>query len=313
MRNQAAALVCLAALAAPALSQPATTAPAGLANWDAILLAVDADFEQWLQSRQAAPPPVHPAIGQTRLTEANLQRIGQLLAEPIPPAPAEAPPGYVEGEPFRRRLAGLYRVHLLLLPLRYASAEQLNALQPTLAMLLPAATYLPLPQRTAQQQAGGQFDVDALHQHVLRHNILVRFIRTRVPLLRLLAADASGDRAIVDTLIEDIRSGSLTYMDTLDAIRRAVTQLPPERAQRLYDPLRELVGRLGHQRRDFTDPTALQAPSPDQTGPAEFVTQQRHPGTDVAHVVNLLATAARAPAIHVPGESRPEPEDIRGR
>lgn len=286
-------LASLPAVAAAQTSLPAApTAPAPAADLAPVLEALRTDAQAWAQRETIEPPAVAAAVAALEPSQATLLALRRELAHAQSRDAAEDL--YIRGQ--------------LLTPLNRASPEALRPLLPILASVGGAARFdesLPRYGDAELERLGASGEQAArarerkleLDRQVLRRNLLARQMRRTLLELQLRADLPTADRSVLAAIRRDADDGLVTYLDALAAIEARSTDMPARRAKVFYDELRGLAGAAGGRQAEFVDPTDA-----DLVGDrnAQFRRETRVPGQDVAELVNLLATAAREPAIEVP-------------
>jgi hypothetical protein len=301
--------VVLASAALAAAEEPST--PVGdVTALNNLLAQIAAEAAVWAGDDKADDVPATALLKDVYPTEANLAWLSGEL-------------GKVQS---KNHAEDLFIRFQLLQPLRQASTASLRKLIGSAERLGTAAKYEPLPQYTNAQlerlrmPAPGDATPDqvkriqaeqakklAADRSVIRNNMLVRRIQRTAMELHLLADQPQADQDIIKTLTNDADKGLVTYTDALAMIDARVTELNATRAKMFYDALKALLAKAGNKTADFTDPAkANYEPERNST----FATEHRMPGADLANVINVLATAARQPAVEVPkaaDNNRPRP------
>jgi hypothetical protein len=294
-----AATMLVAALAADVAQTPEATSP-GLATVADLAAVAREEAPRWLAAEGFAPPTPAPISRRVLPTREVIVDLTAALTE-THSADADE---------------GLYVLYQLLQPARDFAVADLRLLLDTLASVDAKAMYRPMfglsrDRLVLLQQAAHQPNTEAdrrakpiraekheAERAVIKHNQLVRGIHATLARLRILAADPQADRQVLAGIEADLRDRRVTFLDGLAAIWSGVTQIGSERAAVLYDGLRPVVQQLGDAQTPLADPTKIdQRPE----GNSRFEETQRTVGADVAKVVNVLATAARKPAVAVPG------------
>ncbi len=222
------------------------------------------------------------------------------------------------GGRYGKPAAEMYVCYQLLQPLRMANDETLRPLKPTLLHLLQRrCRYEPMPRWPKNSLAALNPAANLSHEElakemrliqqrrdekkkaempVVKLNRTVREVEKTTKHLLALMADNSADEALLKRLEAEERAGLITYHDTLEAIRDRTRKMEQSRAKKLYEKLKALAFSVGKKKR-YVDPTR---PSYGVTGNSSFQTHEDYFGVSAAKVVNLLATAAKEPAVPIP-------------
>jgi len=232
---------------------------------------------------------------------------------------------------YGKPVADMYVRYQLLQPLRTADEETLRPLKPTLLQLLERrCRYEPMPRWPKGALAALNPTANLSHEKLAREvrliqqrrdekkkaempivkfNRTVREVEKTTKHLLALMADNSADEALVKRLKAEERAKLITYHDTLVAIRDQTANMERSRAKKLYDELKALAFSVGTKKR-YVDPTR---PNYSATGNSSFHVREDYFGVSVAKVVNLLATAAKQPAVPIPNVKEYEERQKRAR
>ena len=305
-----ATIMLIAALSAAVTQQPEATNPGSATVADLVAVARE-EAPRWLAATGFAPPTPGPISRRVLPTRAVIASLPAALTE-THSADADE---------------NLYVLYHLLQPARDFAVADLRPLLDTLAAIEAKAAYRPMYRLTPDQlvllqQAARQPNTEAdrrakpiraekrkAERAIIKHNLLVRGIRSTIARLRILAADPQADRQVLAAIETDLRDRRLTFLDALAAIWSGVTRTDSTRAAVLYDRLKPVILQLGDAKVPLADPTTLDRRIEANS---RFERTERIVGADVAKVVNVLATAARKPAVAVPG-GKNVPKGRRGR
>ncbi|KKL86505.1 hypothetical protein LCGC14_1944080, partial [marine sediment metagenome] len=92
-----------------------------------------------------------------------------------------------------------------------------------------------------------------------------------------------------------------TYTTTLSAVKAQAVHMKAKQAKTYYDRILA-VARKHPKARPYADPTK---PKYSSTANSSFQSRKRHFAAEALRIVNLLATAAKEPAVIVPGQKPP--------
>lgn len=280
-------------------SQPASQPAPGLPE---LVKALQAEGIEWAKDPTLKKPAINSEVSAMTLTNANLPSLRRELSKTQGTNPLE----------------DLYIRCQLLQPLRTASPEIVRPLLPVVEQFNARLQYMELPKLTPQQlafmkasekagpgaAASGTDRIQAMREKKLeterpavRNNILVRQIKATVTAIRLQADQPATDQLVVQSILTDVERKLATYKDTLAGIQAVVPSMKADRAKRFYDQLKRIIQLAGGKPLTCVDPDNATLNGEDVS---TFVSATQYPGIDVAEVENLLATAARQPAVAMP-------------
>jgi len=306
-----AATMLLPALSASIAQQSDAPLP-GLASVAELITTAREEAPRWLAAKGLNPPTPAPVSRRVLPSREVVVGLTAALAATHSDDPDE----------------NLYVLYQLLQPARDFAVTDLKNLLPALAAVDAKAKYRPMfrlsPDRLLLlQRAANQPNTEAdrrakpiraakrkAEREVIKHNLLVRGARSTIARLRILAADARADQQVLAAIEVDLSDRRVTFLDGLAAIWGGVTLIDSDRAAGLYDRLKPVIRQLGDAEIRLADPTKL-----DQQleGNSRFERTPRVVAADVAKVVNVLATAARKPAVAVPAAKNTPRTKRRGR
>jgi len=290
------ALTATAAAAAAEDAEPSVARPARITD---LIAVAREEAPRWLQAKAVKPPTPAPLARRILPGRAVIRDLTTALQREHS----------VKGD------ENLYILYQLLQPARNFAAADLRAFLAQLTAIEAKAAYRPMfhlsrgqlltlrqaanrPNTEIDRKAGKIRDAKReAERQIIKHNLLVRAIRATIARLRIPAADRDADNRVLASVEADLRGRRMTYIDGLAAIWLEVTQIDRERAEILYERLKPLVKQTGRAEVPLADPTRLDS-RPE--GNSRFEQTRRIVGADVAKVVNVLATAARKPAVAVP-------------
>ena len=293
---------------APALAKKPVRVVSTAEELDKLIVALRAEAEQYAKAPGDAAPPESTVTESVHFTPA----VADALAEALRHDPKADP------------LEELFVACHLVTPLAMAKDELISKLQPELIGLLGRAQFRKLPSPDQQTLADlnppaksnpadaqryerlRQAALDKKHadeQAVVRHNRLARQFQQAVKAAMILPGDEKADKALTALLTAEIEDQWDTYAPTLEVIKARAVGMKPEQAKRYYECIRDLA-KKHPSKRPHADPTS---PRYDDKAASTFATKEMWFARDGLNVANLLATAAREPALIVPGEKTKPP------
>lgn len=280
-------------------TQPASQPTPGLPD---PVKALQAEATEWAKDPALKKPAINSEVSAMTLTSVNLASLRRELSKPQGASPMD----------------DLYIRCQLLQPLRTASPEIVRPLLPVVEQINARLQYMEMPKITPQQlailktpekagpgaAANGTDRIQAMREKkfeqerpAVRNNILVREIKATVTAIRLQADQPATDQLVVQSILTDAERKLATYKDTLAAIQAVVPSMKANRAKSFYDQLKRIIQLAGGKPLTCIEPDNATLNGEDVS---TFVSATQYPGIDVAEVENLLATAARQPAVAMP-------------
>jgi hypothetical protein len=285
-----------AAGAAPA-PDPAGGGDGGIAR---IIAKLKGEAEAFAKQKDDLGPPPSPLVRKLLYDDKMIAAIQ---------------PGLVVRQP--KMLEDGYVAYQLLQPLRMARNEQIHKVKPALLSVLrtcqyqsmpqwPAATLKALEPPTLMPTRQLELAMDKIHElreqkfvrerPVAKHNRVVKALEDTAGKLLILMDDREADTAILKQLDLAESQGRATWQGTLADIKSEVVNMKKPRAKVFYDAIRDLALKRFYGD-SYIDPSQ---PTYNPTGNSSFQGASAYFPITCLEVVNVLATAAREPAMNVP-------------
>jgi len=226
-------------------------------------------------------------------------------------------------------LADLYVKHQLLQPLKMADDKTLRPLQAYLVGLLGRCQYKPMPKwprhmiaalflpngLSAEKQLQAMKKMNEVRQKkhraeqkIAKENAIVNAVEKTVKHLLVLMDHPGADAALVNRLKTEETRRFGTFHDTLAVIKAEAVRMKQPRAKKLYQALKAIGYSVGV-KRNYIDWSAPRYSSSANSG---YGSKPAYFGVATLQVVNVLATAAKEPAVKIPDVKKFE-EDQRKR
>ena len=308
-RHAMLAAVMVAALAAGAAwgrshDQRAKT-PETAKDFAPILAALKTEAAAFAKAGGDEGPAASEAIANVRYTLASTGELAKALKG--------------GGKPLER----LYIAYQLAAPLKMAGDDVLRKLRPTLAKLhADRCKHKPMPrwpapmlQRLAtaddknapkarrELAAKDRKKKNAAEQAVIKHNRTVAALEDVIKDLMAMMSDDDADEFLLGQLKHEQAKRLAAYKVTLAAIKAQAARMPAERAKGLYDKLRAIAADAGKPRtRTYAQ---MHTPAYAPAANSGFKQVKGNFVVETLQVVNHLATAARQPAVNIPGQKKP--------
>ena len=216
--------------------------------------------------------------------------------------------------------AKLYITHQLVSPMTKASDETIRPLVPILIDMLgkdcvyksmpglPRSTLDKLksskkesPERIKHRNEARRKKADD-ERAVVKYNRTVHALEKTVKQLLVLIGDPAADEALLKRLESEKKRRMATFEDTLVVIKSEAGRMKPDRAKKFYDRLKAMAYSDKRQKR-YSDPTK---PIYKADKKSSFTSRKIHFAVSTLKMVNILATAAKQPAVKIPGEKPPK-------
>jgi hypothetical protein len=304
-------LTCLLAFSigvASAAPRPRARVPASAEEFAALVETLREEGERFAESHSDAGPRPSEAMSRVRYSEASIPHLKDVL-------PAR------HGEP----LVEKYVRYQLLLPLTHAGGETLRKLKtPLMKLVEDSGGYKQMP----RWPSGMLRDLDAVERsseagrkearrrqrealdkkrraerEVIRHNRMTKALTDTLKQLLVMMADEEADQWLIAALAREEKQGLEDWHRTLAVIRDEAVRMDADRAKDFYKALKDLGFSRGH-KRAYADPTE---PKYNEKGNSGFARgRPEYFAVHTLKAVNLLATAAREPAVKVPHTKKPK-------
>jgi hypothetical protein len=131
---------------------------------------------------------------------------------------------------------------------------------------------------------------------VVKYNRTVAALEKTLKQLLVMMADPGADEALLTRLAGEENQQSLAYEDTLAIIKTESPNMDQPRAKRFYDRLIALAHSVGVKKTYYN----YADPSYSITANSGWRSQQGYFAVSALTVVNVLATAAKEPAVKIP-------------
>jgi hypothetical protein len=295
------AVLLVGASAAPAQQKEPTEVPTTSAAFDEIVQKLKTEGEAFIKADQDKGPKLSTVVKRVRYMKESARHLARALG-----ARQEKP------------LMKLYITCQLLHPLKAAGNETIRPMKPVLLKLLESdCRYKPMPRwpagalATLNPRANLPTDTlmkqmeqiqemrrkkAAAERPVVKYNCTVREVEQAVKAALAAIGDGAADEALLKRLAMEERSRFLTFGDTLAVIRAQAGKMRQDRAKMFYKQLKSMALRVG-KKRSYLDPTK---PNYSVTGNSSFQTVPTYFAVATLHVVNLVATPAKEPAVPIP-------------
>jgi hypothetical protein len=306
MGNRLACILLLAALAAAPTagqSRKQASVPTTVEEFDRLVEGLAVEADAFASSKDDKGPQPSPTVATVRYSEQSVTDLGAALKA-------------AHGQP----PSNLFVLYQLTLPLLSAGDETLRKVRPELTSLLQQhCRYKPMPTLTASQAADlksgeganlqakaradkARREKESAERAVVKCNRAVAALEANLKMLLIMTGEDEADEPLLARLAKEEADRLVTYKGTLDAIKDEVVRMSQERAKLYYDRLRALAEKVGVRRRGYRDPAT---PEYNPAGNSAFKAEACTFAVDVLKVVNLLATAAKEPAVNIPGVKPP--------
>jgi len=300
------------ASAGPAADKKTLQTPTTHKEFKAITDALKAEGQAYDKAGGDKAPPLSDAVKRVQYTAKATAALQKAL-----------------GTRYGGGLADLYVKHQLLQPLKMADNKTLRPLQGYLVGLLGRCQYKPMPKwprhmiaalylpnglpPDKQLQAMKKMNEIRQKKHraeqkVAKENAIVNAVEKTVKHLLVLMDHAGADAALVKRLKFEEAKRYGTFHDTLAVIKAEAVRMKQPRAKKLYQALKAIGYSVGV-KRNYIDWSAPRYSSSANSG---YGSRPAYFGVATLQVVNVLATAAKEPAVKIPDVKKYE-EDRRKR
>lgn len=228
----------------------------------------------------------------------------------------------------------LYVAYQLCQPLKMSGDEVLRAVRPAVVSLLEdhckyksmphwPATMLHQLRPLAEGLSPGELKAakkareqarrkkQAAEWAVVKHNRTAGALADTLKKLLGLMSDKLADELLLRQLNREDARRLATYKVTLAAIRDQAVRMDRERAKACYDRLKAMAMHADGKVKNYLDPAR---PKYNPAADSRFEYVRGNFVVEALKVVNLMATAAKQPAVKIPGEKTPrQPRQPRPR
>ena len=288
--------------AAPAARKPSLETPKSPKDFDKIVEAIKPQAKAFAEGRGDSAPKTSDVVAKLQYVADSTIALSKVLQAR-------------HGKPMEH----VYVVYQLTQPLKMASDETLRRVKPTLVRLLKQrCTYKQLPRwpagtlrrlvppanlradRLAKEMPKLQKvrqDKLAAERPTVKHNRLVSALEVTLKGLLILVNDKQVDDLLLERLVQEEANRAATCYTTLAVIKNRAVKMKREQAKIYYKALRELADKVGPVKKHYVDPTR---PRYSLTGNSSFESSPSYFIITALQTVNLVATAAKEPAVKVP-------------
>ena len=297
-----ATILALVFAAAPAARKPSLETPKSSGDFGKIVEALKPQAKAFAEDRGDAAPTVSDEVKKLQYVPDSTIALSKALQAR-------------HGKPIEQ----VYVVYQLTQPLKMASDETLRRIKPALIRLLKRhCTYKRFPRwppgtlrrlvppanlpadRLAKEMPKLQKvrqEKLAAEKPTVKHNRLVGSLEVSLKTLLILVGDKQVDKLLLERLVQEEAGGMSTCYTTLSVIRTRALKMKQEQAKIYYKALRELADKVGPVKKHYVDPTR---PRYSLTGNSSFAGGPSYFIITALQTVNLVATAAKEPAVKVP-------------
>ena len=297
-----ATILALAFAAAPAARKPSLETPKSREDFDKIVEALKPQAKAFAEGGGDNAPTVSDVVKKLQYVPDSTIALNKALQAR-------------HGKPMEQA----YVVYQLIQPLKMASDETLRRVKPALVRLLKQhRTYKQLPRwpsgtlrrlvppanLPADKLAKEMPKLQKVRQEKLaaerpavKHNRLVNALEVTLKALLILVGEKQVDDLLLGRLVQEEANRMGTCYTTLSVIRDRARKMKREQAKIYYKALRELVDKVGPVKKHYIDPTR---PRYSLTGNSSFQSTHSYFIISALQTINLVATAAKEPAVNVP-------------
>ena len=297
-----ATILALAFAAAPAARKPTLETPKRREDFDKIVEALKPQAKAFAESRGGNAPAVSDVVKKLQYVPDSAIALSKALQA-----------GH--GNPMEQA----YVVYQLTQPLKMAGDKTLRRAKPALVRLLKQhSTYKQLPRwpsgtlrrlvppanlpadRLAKEMPKLQKvrqEKLAAERTAVKHNRLVNALEVTLKTLLILVGEKEADDLLLERLIQEEANRMATCYTTLSVIKNRALKMKREQAKIYYKALRELAEKVGPVKKHYIDPTR---PKYSLTGNSSFESTHSYFIISALQTVNVVATAAKEPAVKVP-------------
>ncbi|OPX24278.1 MAG: hypothetical protein B1H04_02420 [Planctomycetales bacterium 4484_123] len=311
-RTFLAAMLAVAISAAPAFARRRYLTPTTAEDFQKLLAQLVPEAENYAQAPGDAAPAPSGVMRNVQYTLASAGQLRQALRTKLKDPQAQ-----------------LYLAYQLLQPLPMAGDDLLLKLRPTLTDMLQRCQYQSMPtwpratiqllkqprkrlprhlaQLREKRRRAALAQKRTAEQAIVKQNRMANALEKLLKSLLVLMGDEKASQAMLERLSSEVRRRWCTYRYTLEAVRNQAVHMKQDQAKSYYDHILRLAREASGQRH-YADPTQ---PEYRDDGNSSFRSQRLHFAAEALKVVNLLATAARQPAVLLPGEKPPKKKHRR--
>ena len=297
-----ATILALALAAAPAARKAKLQTPKSGEDFDKILEALKPQAKAFAEARGDGAPKASDVVKKLQYAPDSAIALSKALQ-----ARHDKP------------MEQLYVVYQLIQPLKMAGDDTLRRVKPALVRLLkqhrtykrlprwPAATLrrlVPPANLPADRLAKEMPKIQKLRQEKLsaerptvKHNRLVSGLEGTLKALLITIGEKSVDELLLQRLVWEEANRMATCYTTLAVIKDRAVKMKQAQAKTYYDALLELAAKIGPTKKHYLYPTR---PRYSLTGNSSFASGHSYFIITALNTVNLVATAAKEPAVKVP-------------
>jgi hypothetical protein len=297
-----AAILGLAFAAAPAARKPSLETPKTREDFDKIVEALKPQAKAFAEARDDRAPTVSDVVKKLQympdstiaLSKALQGRYGKPMEQAYVVYQLTQPLKMVGDNTLRRvkpALVRLLKQHSTYKELPHWPAGTLRRLVPPAN--LPAeklAKEMPKLQKVRQEKL-------AAERPTVKHNRLVDALEVTLKTLLIMVGDRQVDDLLLERLVKEEANRLATCFTTLAVIKNHALKMKQDQAKIYYKALRELADRVGPVKKHYVYPTR---PQYSLTGNSGFESAHSYFIITALETVNLVATAAKEPAVNVP-------------
>lgn len=299
-----ATMLALAFAAAPAARKPSLETPKTREDFDKIVEALKPQAKAFAEGRGDNAPTVSDVVKKLQYMPDSTIALSKALQGR-------------HGKPMEQ----MYVVYQLTQPLKMAGDKTLRRAKPALVRLLKQhSTYKQLPRwpsatlrrlvppanlpadKLAKEMPKLQKvrqDKLAAERPPVKHNRLVNALEVTLKTLLIMVGEKQVDDLLLERLVQEEASRMATCYTTLSVIKNRALKMKQEQAKIYYKALRELADKVGAVKKHYVYPTR---PRYSLTGNSSFESAHSYFIITALQTVNLVATAAKEPAVNVPTE-----------
>ena len=297
-----ATILALAFAAAPAARKPGLETPRTREDFDKIVEALKPEAKAFAEGGGDNAPKVSDVVKKLQYLPKSTIALSKALQTR-----------------HGKAMEHVYVVYQLTQPLKMAGDETLRRVKPALArLLMQHSTYRQLPRwpsgtlrrlvppanlpadKLAKEMPKLQKvreDKLAAERPVVKHNRLVNALEVTLKTLLILVGEKQVDDMLLERLAQEEANRTATCYTTLAVIKDRARKMKQEQAKIYYQALRKLADKVGPVKKHYVDPTR---PSYSLTGNSSFQATHSYFMISALQTVNVVATAAKEPAVKVP-------------